>query len=51
MDDDFRKALSYPRFRAVLVAGFPLLSVMLALVQNLRRPLVLGGRADVRKTR
>jgi putative ABC transport system permease protein len=32
MDDAFRNALSYPRFRAVLVAGFALLAVALALV-------------------
>ncbi|HKF67734.1 MAG TPA: ADOP family duplicated permease, partial [Vicinamibacterales bacterium] len=32
MDDAFAKALAYPRFRAVLVAGFALLAVALALV-------------------
>ncbi len=32
MDDAFSKALAYPRFRAVLVAGFAVLAVTLALV-------------------
>jgi predicted permease len=32
MDDAFSKALAYPRFRAVLVAGFAILAVALALV-------------------
>jgi predicted permease len=32
MDDAFKKALAYPRFRAVLVAGFAVLAVALALV-------------------
>jgi putative ABC transport system permease protein len=32
MDDVFSKALAYPRFRAVLVAGFAVLAVALALV-------------------
>jgi putative ABC transport system permease protein len=32
MDDVFAKALAYPRFRAVLVAGFAVLAVALALV-------------------
>jgi putative ABC transport system permease protein len=32
MDDVFAKALAYPRFRAVLVAGFAALAVALALV-------------------
>jgi predicted permease len=32
MDDAFSKALAYPRFRAMLVAGFALLAVALALV-------------------
>jgi putative ABC transport system permease protein len=32
MDDAFAKALAYPRFRAVLVAGFAVLAVALALV-------------------
>jgi putative ABC transport system permease protein len=32
MDDVFGKALAYPRFRAVLVAGFAILAVALALV-------------------
>ena len=32
MDDALAKRLSYPRFRAVLVAGFALLAVALALV-------------------
>jgi putative ABC transport system permease protein len=32
MDDVFAKRLAYPRFRAVLVAGFALLAVALALV-------------------
>ena len=32
MDDAFNKALAYPRFRAMLVAGFALLAVLLALV-------------------
>jgi predicted lysophospholipase L1 biosynthesis ABC-type transport system permease subunit len=32
MDDAFNKTLAYPRFRAVLVAGFAMLAVALALV-------------------
>jgi predicted permease len=32
MDDVFARALAYPRFRAVLVAGFAMLAVALALV-------------------
>jgi putative ABC transport system permease protein len=32
MDDAFSRALAYPRFRAMLVAGFALLAVVLALV-------------------
>ncbi len=32
MDDAFSKALAYPRFRAVLVAGFAVLAVALALI-------------------
>lgn len=32
MDDAFRRALAYPRFRTVLVGAFALLAVMLALI-------------------
>ena len=32
MDEAFAKAVAYPRFRAVLVAGFAILAVTLALV-------------------
>jgi putative ABC transport system permease protein len=32
MDDAFSRALAYPKFRAVLVAGFAMLAVALALV-------------------
>ena len=32
MDEAFSKALAYPRFRAMLVAGFAMLAVALALV-------------------